>query len=176
MKVILRTDITNVGRQGEVKEVAPGFARNYLLPRKLAMDATPQNMKIWEREKEKLAKQREKIIEEAKEFAEKIEKTSLTITVKTGDAGRLFGSVTNAHIARALEDNGITVERHDILLSEPIKEVGVYTVDIRLHPEVVAKAKVWVIEEKKRKEESAETEEKAGETGEAEKTAETEEK
>ena len=148
MKVILCHDITNVGRQGDIKDVAAGFARNYLLPKSLVMEATPSNLKIWDKRKEKLSKEREKIIAEAKQLAEKIEKVSLTITVKVGDNGKIFGSVTSAHISKVLEDSGFTVERHSILLSAPIKETGTYEFDIRLHPEVLAKAKLWVVEEK----------------------------
>jgi large subunit ribosomal protein L9 len=151
MKVILCTDITNVGKQGDIKDITAGYARNFLIPKKLVMEATDANLKIWERQKERLAKEREKIIETAKELAQKIEKVSLTIPVKVGDNGKLFGSVTNSSIAKALEDNGFSVEKHDILLAEPLKEAGVFTVDIRLHPEVFAKAKVWVVEEKEEK-------------------------
>lgn len=151
MKVILRADITNVGRQGDIKEVSAGFARNYLLPRQMVMEATPQNLKLWEKQKGNLAKLREKVIKEAQEFAAKIEAVSFTITVKTGDAGKLFGSVTTATVAKLLADSGFAIEKHGILLAEPIKELGVYTVDIRLHPEVIAKAKIWVVEEKKSK-------------------------
>jgi large subunit ribosomal protein L9 len=161
MKVILRTDITNVGRQGDIKEVSPGYARNYLLPKKMAMEATEQNLKLWEREKVRLEKQREQIIADAKVLAEKIEKASFTITVKVGDSGKLFGSVTTANIAKALADSGFSIDKHDILLPEPIKEVGAYTVDIRLHPEVIAKAKVWIVAEKEGQEEKAGTEETA---------------
>ena len=148
MKVILRSDITNVGRQGDVREVAPGFARNYLIPRSLAMEATSQNLKLWEREKVKLEKERDKIIIAAKELADKMEKLTVTITVKVGDAGRLFGSVSNAMIANFIKENGLEVERHSILLPEPIKELGVYTVDVRIHPEVIAKVKVCIVEKK----------------------------
>jgi large subunit ribosomal protein L9 len=156
MKVILRADITNVGRQGDIKEVAPGYARNFLLPRRLAMEATPSNLKIWEREKVKLSKLRADTIEAAKELAAKIEKIQLTFTMKVVESGKLFGSVTNASIARQLEDQGVTVERHAILLPEPLKETGVFSVDIRLHPEVIAKAKIWVVEDKSGKEETPE--------------------
>jgi len=148
MKVILCTDITNVGRQGEIKEITPGYARNFLIPKKLVMEATDANLKLWEKQKEKLAKERDKIIETAKELALKIEKASLTITVKVGDSGKLFGSVTNSNIAKALEDNGFTIEKHNILLREPLKEAGVFNVEIRLHPEVIATAKVWIVAEK----------------------------
>jgi large subunit ribosomal protein L9 len=151
MKVILCTDITNVGRQGEIKEVTAGYARNFLVPKNLVMEATPSNLKVWEKRKEKLSKEREKVIQSAKELAEQIEKVSLTITVKVGDNGKLFGSVTTAHIAKALEDSGYPVEKHNILLAEPLKEAGVFTVQIRLHPEVMANAKVYIVEEKEEK-------------------------
>lgn len=148
MKVILRSDITNVGRQGDVCDVAPGFARNYLIPRSLAMEATPQNLKLWEREKVKLEKVRDTIIDAAKALAEKLEKLTLTITVKVGDAGKLFGSVSNAMISNIIKENGIEIEKHSVLLSEPIKELGVYPVDVRLHPEVIAKIKISIVEQK----------------------------
>ena len=151
MKVILCADITNVGRQGDIKDVTEGYARNFLLPKSLVMEATPSNLKIWDKRKEKLTKERDKVILEAKELAEKIEKTSLTITVKVGDNGKLFGSVTTSHIAKALEDSGFAVEKHNILLPAPIKEAGTFDFDVRLHPEVLAKAKVWVVEEKEEK-------------------------
>ncbi|MGA2090797.1 MAG: 50S ribosomal protein L9 [Endomicrobiales bacterium] len=160
MKVILRSDITNVGRQGDIKDVADGFARNYLFPQKLAMEASTGNMKLWERQKHTLEKERDQIIATAKELAQKIEAVSVMITVKVGDAGKLFGSVANTNIARALGENGFTIEKHAILLPEPIKEVGAYTVDIRLHPEVIAKAKVWVVAEKSH-EHTAEPEQEA---------------
>ncbi len=148
MKVILRSDIVNVGRQGEIKDISDGFARNYLIPKKLVMEADNKNLKIWEKEKIKLEKQRESLIGEKKELAEKIEKISLTITVKVGENGKLFGAVTVSDIAEAFEEKGFKINKHDILLAESLKEVGAYTVNVRLHPEVTAEAKVWVVEEK----------------------------
>ena len=148
MKVILRSDITNVGRQGEIKEVSAGFARNYLVPQKLAMEATPQNMKIWEREKVKLEKQREEIIAKAKDLASKIEAASFSIKVKVGENGKVFGSVTAANIAKLFEEQSFDVNKRDILLPDSIKELGEYEISIRLHPEVVAKIKLSVISEK----------------------------
>ena len=106
MKVILRTDTLNIGRQGEIKDVADGYARNYLLPRQMALEATPANLKRWEKEKVTLEKVRLDNIEKAKVTAEQIEKLSLAITVKVGEEGKLFGSVTNADIMRVLKDNG----------------------------------------------------------------------
>ena len=148
MKVILRTDITNVGRQGEVKDVAAGFARNYLLPKKLVMQATTQNMKVWEREKIKLEKVREEIITNAKIIAEKIENTEFSIKVKLGENGKIFGSVTAANLAKLFAEKDFNINKHDILLPAPIKEIGKISVNIRLHPEVIAKVNIDVVEEK----------------------------
>ncbi len=148
MKVILRSDITNVGRQGEIKEVSAGFARNYLVPKKLAMEATPQNLKIWERERVKLEKQREEIISAAKEMASKLEAAEFSVKVKVGENNKVFGSVTNSNIAKILEESGFAVNKRDILLSDSLKELGNYDINIRLHPEVTAKIKLSVISEK----------------------------
>ncbi|MDR1942839.1 MAG: 50S ribosomal protein L9 [Endomicrobium sp.] len=148
MKVILRSDITNVGRQGEVKEVSPGFARNYLVPQNLAMEATPANLKIWERERVKLEKQREEIISAAKEIASKMEAVEFTVKVKIGENGKIFGSVTPANLSKIFEEKGFEINKRDILLSDNIKEVGNYEVNVRLHPEVVVKVNLAVIGEK----------------------------
>ena len=148
MKVILRSDITNVGRQGEIKEVSAGFARNYLVPKKLAMEATPQNLKIWERERVKLEKQREEIISAAKEMASKLEAAEFSVKVKVGENNKVFGSFTNSNIAKILEESGFAVNKRDILLSDSLKELGNYDINIRLHPEVTAKIKLSVISEK----------------------------
>ncbi len=148
MKVILRSDITNVGRQGEIKEVAAGFARNFLLPKKLVMEATSQNLKIWEKEKTRLEKVREEIINNAKVIAEKIEKTEFSIKVKVGENGKIFGSVTTAHLAKLFAEQGFEINKHDILLPAPVKEVGKQTINVRLHPEVMAKVEINIVEEK----------------------------
>jgi large subunit ribosomal protein L9 len=156
MKVILRTDITNVGKQGDVKDVKLGYARNFLLPKRLAMEVTPQNLKLWEKEKVKLQKELEKVIDTGKELAARIEKASMTITVKVGENNKLFGSVTATTLSKTLEESGFSIEKYDILLPEPIKEVGIYTVDIRVHPQVTAKAKFWVVGEKEEEEKTEE--------------------
>ena len=151
MKVILRSDIVNVGRQGEIKDISDGYARNYLLPKNLVMEANERNLKVWEREKVKLEKKREEIINQAKELAEKVGKISLTMSVKVGENGKLFGAVTVSDIAEALEEKGFKIGKHDILLVEPIKEIGAFTVNVRLHPEVTAEVKIWVVEEETEK-------------------------
>ncbi|MDR2251783.1 MAG: 50S ribosomal protein L9 [Endomicrobium sp.] len=148
MKVILRSDITNVGRQGEVKKVSPGFVRNYLAPQNLAMEATPANLKIWERERVKLEKQREEIILAAKKIASKMEVVEFIVKVKIGENGKLFGSVTPATLSKIFGEKGFEVNKGDILLSNNIKEVGNYEVNVRLHPEVVVRVKLAVISER----------------------------
>jgi large subunit ribosomal protein L9 len=166
MKVILRTDIINVGKQGDIKEVSAGYARNYLLPKALVMEATPSNLKTWEKEKKRLEQQRGEIVTKAREMAEKIARTPITLQARAGTAGRLFGSVTNVAIARALGENGFLVDKHDIVLPDPIREAGVYTIDIRLQPEVTAQAKITVVvegakEKEKEKEQEPEPQEQA---------------
>jgi large subunit ribosomal protein L9 len=149
MKVILRSDIINIGRQGDVKEVAPGFARNFLVPKNLVMPATPQNLKIWEREKVKLEKVRQEAIDVAKELAIKIEENEFApVKVNVGENGKIFGSVTTAIIAKAFSAAGFEISKKDILLSDNIKEIGSYEISVRLHPEVIAKAKFSIVSDK----------------------------
>ncbi|GHT41430.1 50S ribosomal protein L9 [Endomicrobiia bacterium] len=147
MKVILRSDITNIGCQGEIKEVAPGFARNYLVPQNLVMEATSKNLKIWERERVKLKQQREEAIGVVREIASKMEVIKFTARVKIGKNGKLFGSITPANISKILEEKDFEVNKRDILLSENIRDIGNYEINVRLHPEVVAKIKLDVISE-----------------------------
>ena len=106
---------------GRDKEVSAGFARNYLVPKKLAMEATPQNLKIWERERVKLEKQREEIISAAKEMASKLEAAEFSVKVKVSENNKVFGSVTNSNIAKILEESGFAVNKRDILLSDSLK-------------------------------------------------------
>ncbi|MCA6079669.1 MAG: 50S ribosomal protein L9 [Endomicrobium sp.] len=148
MKVILKSDITNIGRQGEIKDVMAGFARNYLIPQNLVMEANAQNLKIWEREKVKLAKRREEIISTAKEVASKMEALEFAVKVKIGENGKIFGSITPANLIKIFEDNGFKVNKRDILLSNNIKEIGKYEINVRLHPEVTTKIRLSVINEK----------------------------
>jgi large subunit ribosomal protein L9 len=148
MKVILRSDITNVGRQGEIKDVACGFARNYLVPENLAMEATDRNLKIWQRERVKLEKQREEIINSTKEIASKMETVEFTIKAKIGENGKIFGSVTTVILSKLFAEQGFNVNKKDILLSENIKELGNYEINVRLHPEVVVKVKLVVLGDK----------------------------
>jgi large subunit ribosomal protein L9 len=145
LEVILRTDIENLGRAGEIVPVKPGYARNFLIPQGLALQATPGNRKRFAEEREQVAHDRVREREHADELALELEGRSLTFTVRAGEDGRLFGSVTNSDIAEALAAEGIQIDRHDIVLEETIKELGVYRVPIRLHADVLPEVRVWVV-------------------------------
>lgn len=147
MKVILRKSIPRLGCEGEIVEVKDGYARNYLIPYGFAFEATPQKLKEIEERKLIEERKRQKIKERALELAKKISQTSVTIVMKTGQEDKLYGSVTSLDIAKGLEKEGIKVARHDIIIEEPIKELGIYQVRVKLHPEVETKLKVWVVKE-----------------------------
>jgi large subunit ribosomal protein L9 len=147
MKVILKSDIHNVGRQGEIKEVSAGFARNYLIPQSLVMEANDLNLKIWERGKGRLEKHREEIINSAKEIASKMGTSKFVAKVKVGENGKIFGLITTTKLTKIFENNGFKVNKRDILLLDNIKKVGNHEINVRLHPEVVAKINLSVINE-----------------------------
>lgn len=147
MRLILRTDVDHLGRRGEVVKVAPGYGRNYLLPKGLAYEFNDANMKRVQKERKlheiRLVKERQ----EAEEYAKRIGAASCTIVKKVGESDTLYGSVTTGEIAEALEKEGFSVDKRKILLDEPIKALGIYTVPIRIHPDVTAELKVWVVKE-----------------------------
>ncbi len=147
MKVILRQDHEKLGEAGSVVNVKPGFARNYLIPQGMAMVATDANLKRFESEKQQLSWKKEKEKRESQELAKVLENISCTITVQVGEEDKLFGSVTSQHIAEALEEQGQKIDKRKILLEEPIKSLGIYSVPIKLHTDVEAKIKVWVVKE-----------------------------
>lgn len=145
-EVLLMADVADLGSEGDVVKVSEGYARNYLLPRKLVAPVTAATRKRLE----KIQKEREVVrkaeLEAAKEMATKLEKVSCTIPVKAKDE-KLYGSVTVNDIADALKANGVQMDKQKILLAEPIKELGVFDVKVRLHADVEATIKVWVVEE-----------------------------
>jgi large subunit ribosomal protein L9 len=145
MEVILRQAVENLGHPGEIVKVSPGYARNYLLPRGLAYEATPGNRKRIEQERQRLEAAEQQRREAAEGHAAKLEQVSLTFSARVGEEGKLFGSVTSADIVHQLEAQGIHVEKRQIELHEPIKALGVYRVPIRLHADVKPEIKVWVI-------------------------------
>ena len=147
MKVILREDLSNLGSAGTIVNVAPGYARNYLLPRDLAIPATGNNLKEFEHEKRLMEAKRAKRVKEAEGVKSQLEKISCSIAKKVGENDKLFGSVTTQDIDKAFSNEGFTIDKKDILLTEPIKALGVYTVPIRVFETVVANTKVWVVKE-----------------------------
>lgn len=147
MEVILKEDIANLGKMGEVVRVRDGYARNYLLPRGLVLIANKKNVKSFEHQKRVVATQKERVVKQAQTLAEKLSQVSLVIPVKTGEEGKLFGSVTNIDIEKALKAKGIGVERRRIHLNEPIKVLGEYEVPVRLTSDVTTTLKVSVVAE-----------------------------
>jgi large subunit ribosomal protein L9 len=147
MEVILRQAIEKLGHPGDIVKVSPGYARNYLLPRGFAYEATAGNKKRIAQEKERLDQAEEKRRESATELAGRLESVSLTFSARVGDEGKLFGSVTSSDIAHQLEAQGFAVEKRQIDLHEPIRALGVYKVPIRLHADVHPEIKVWVIKQ-----------------------------
>jgi large subunit ribosomal protein L9 len=147
MEVILKQDVPGLGKTGDVVKVADGYARNYLIPRKLAVIATEKAKKALEREIRIQEVKREKEALEARRMAEKLTNISCTVKARAGENDRLFGSVTASDIAEALKEQGVEVDRRNILLEEPIKELGVFSVPVKLHQNVTAEVKVWVIRE-----------------------------
>ncbi len=147
MEVILREDIEKVGHRGEVVKVAPGFARNFLLPKKLAVIATDSNKKIVEQEREAYLRREAKAKNEAEDLGRMLAGVTITITQRAGEEGHLFGSVTAKDIADALERQNYTIDRRKIQLEDPIKNTGEYKVPVRLHREVTADLNVNVVAE-----------------------------
>lgn len=147
MEVILRQAVEKLGHPGDIVTVSPGYARNYLLPRGFAFEATPGNRKRIERERSRLEQAEEVRRSSAQEQATKLEQVSLTFSARVGDEGKLFGSVTSADIAQQLEAQGFGIEKRQIELHEPIRALGVYRVPIRLHADVHPEIKVWVIKQ-----------------------------
>ena len=144
MRVILTTDVDSVGRMGEIKEVKNGLARNYLIPQKMAIRATPGNMKVWEQKSKIIEKRQEGLKAEAQGIASTLDGASVTIPVRVGEENKLFGSVTSQNISDALKEIGHEVSRKNIDLSSPIKEIGTHSITVKLYHEVNATITVEV--------------------------------
>ena len=147
MEVILKEDVVNLGQRGDVVKVADGYGRNFLLPRKLALQATDANKAVIEQMKFAAARRSASEKAQAEELAGKLEPVVLSFTRKSGESGQLFGSVTSADIAAELANKGVEVDRRKIALNEPLKSVGEFSVAIKLHREVTAHVKVQVVAE-----------------------------
>lgn len=145
MEVILKEDILNLGKIGELVRVRDGYARNYLLPRGLVLIANKKNLKTFDHQKKLVADQKQKIMRQAQSAADQLTGVSLVIPMKVGEEGRLFGSVTNIQIEKALKAKGLNVDRRKIHLDEPIKTVGDYEVPVRLAADLTVSLKLSVV-------------------------------
>lgn len=147
MKVILRKDYESLGSIGDVVDVKPGFARNFLLPRNIAYAALKGNLIALEEEKKIHTKKEHQELVKSEKLAGELEKVSVTIPVQVGEEDKIFGTVTNQMIADALSEKGYEIEKRKIEIEEPIKSLGIYGVNIKLHSKITAKIKVWVVRE-----------------------------
>jgi large subunit ribosomal protein L9 len=149
IKVILRQDVADLGNSGDVVTVKPGYARNFLLPRGLAFEATTANIRQLEDEKRRNEANVKRVRLEASRRAAQLENVSLEFRANAGEEGKLFGSITSGDIADRLKEQGLDfeVDKRDIELEEPIKALGVYNVPVRLHTDVKPEIKVWVIKQ-----------------------------
>jgi large subunit ribosomal protein L9 len=147
MEVILKEDIVNLGKIGDVVRVRDGYARNYLLPRGLVLIANKKNIKTFEHQKKLVADQKQKVIRHAQAVSGELAGVALTIAMRTGEEGKLFGSVTNIQIEKALKAKGLTVDRRKIHLDEPIKVLGDYEIPVRLSADLTVPLKVSVVAE-----------------------------
>jgi large subunit ribosomal protein L9 len=147
MEVILRRAVENLGHPGDLVKVSAGYARNFLLPRGYAFEATPGNRKRIERERARLEAAESARRDDAQTLADRLAEVSLTFSARVGEEGKLFGSVTAADIANQLEGQGFEIEKRQIDLHEPIRSLGVYRIPIKLHADVRPEIKVWVIKQ-----------------------------
>jgi large subunit ribosomal protein L9 len=149
LKVILRQDVADLGQSGDIVTVKPGYARNFLLPRGMAFEATNANIKQLEEEKKRGEARSKQQYLEARRRSSQLESVSLTFHANAGDEGKLFGSITSADIAERLKEQNLDfeIDKRDIEIDEPIKALGVYNIPVRLHTEVKPEIKVWVIKQ-----------------------------
>lgn len=145
MKIILNEEVENLGLAGDVVKVADGYARNYLLPRGLAVMATERSVRQLEHQKKVVADRQAKVVSGLDKEKQAIEALTVTVSAQAGEEGKLFGSVTTSELATALLKEGVTVDRKRILLTEPIRQVGEHEVEVKLHTQVIAKFKVNVV-------------------------------
>lgn len=144
MKLILRADMENLGKLGDVVAVKPGYGRNYLIPQGLAMLASPSNLKVFELERKKLQAKMDALRSDASSLAEKLAAATVSIEVRVGEGDKLYGSVTSAMIADGLDAQGIAIDRRKIVLDDPIRTLGVHEVEVKLHADVRANVRVVV--------------------------------
>lgn len=155
MQLILRADVENLGRLGEVVTVKPGYGRNYLVPQGLAMPATQSNLKVFEQQRKKLQARMDSVRAAAQDVADKLAALSLSIEVRVGENDKLYGSVTSAQIADLLAASGVEIDRKKIVLDEPIRALGTYEVEVKLHHDVRGKVALSVVRQGGQEEEAA---------------------
>ncbi len=147
MKVILRKNFDQLGKVGDVVNVKDGYARNYLIPRQIAYQATAGNIRALEEEKKQIQKRDAKELEEAQKLMVELEKVSVTIPVKVGEEDKIFGTVTSQMIVDGLKEKGFDLDKRKVEITEPIKALGIYSVAVKLHSNVTATVKTWVVRE-----------------------------
>ena len=147
MKVILKQDVATLGETGDIVNVKNGFGRNYLIPRGLAILATPSNVKVVEEIRRQSAHRLERLVNDAKELAKQLGKLDIVIPARVGEENRIFGTVTTQQVADVLEKKGLEIDRRKIELHEEIRALGVYSATIKLHGDVAAEVKIQVVPE-----------------------------
>jgi large subunit ribosomal protein L9 len=147
MEVILLDSVHKLGTRGQTVKVKPGFARNYLFPRKLALPATDGNKRVFQENERHLIRRDIEVATAARDRAAKLGELSVSIPVAVGDEDKMYGSVTSLDIVRKLQEQGHEIDRREVMLDDPIKQLGVYTIDLRLHRDVTTPVKVWVVKE-----------------------------
>jgi len=147
MKVLLRQTLDSLGEAGKVVNVKDGYARNFLLPRGLAFEANARNMKFFEQEKQRLVSIKEKEKKTSEVLKTKMDGVSITATLPVGEDDRVFGSVTNQDVADLLAAKGFEIDKRRVLLEEPVKALGIYEVQVKLHTDVEATIKLWVVKQ-----------------------------
>ncbi|MCM8818375.1 MAG: 50S ribosomal protein L9 [Candidatus Omnitrophica bacterium] len=149
MKIIFVKDYQNKGKKGEIKEVKDGFARNFLIPYGYAIEATEENIKFLKEQEKYQEMKKKKKIELMKEIKEKLKESSITIQTKAGRDEKLFGAITNEIIADEIKKQiGVEIEKHQIILEEPIKKLGIYKIPVKLSERIEGEIKVWIVREK----------------------------
>jgi len=144
MEVILSRDVQSLGKTGEVVKVKDGYARNYLIPKSWAYPASVANLKKIEQQEKRRKVQNERKKNVAQELAEKLNKVSITVNAEVNDLDKLYGTINENEIIIALEDEGFSIEKRQLIIEKPIEELGIFDVGVKLHPEVTAKIRLWV--------------------------------
>ena len=145
MKVILKEEVKGLGKAGAIVNVAEEYGRNFLLPQKKAVDATPDNLKRAEKEKKKEEEKQKHLIVDAQELAKKVNEYSITISRQVGEGEKMFGAVTSSDIAEALKKEGINIDKRQVYIEKPIKDLGLFQVPIKIHQDITSLLKVWIV-------------------------------